>query len=175
MGFQKGASFMDLNPSLLHNYPAALDRAVRMLAERSRSKKEIADRLASAGFDEEVIGLVIFKLEKENLLDDRDFAEQWVLSRGKKYGSVRISRELHAKGIDRDVASSALETLSVEEQLEHASAFAAKKIRSQHSASDKMKLKQRVVAALIRRGYSWDIAVRAYESALAPDNEQSFE
>ena len=161
---------MDLSPSLLHDYPAALDRAVRMLAERPRSKKEIVDRLASVRFDEEVISLVIFKLEKENLLDDRDFAEQWVLSRGRKYGSARIRRELQAKGIDKDTVSSALETLSGEEQLEHASAFAAKKIHSQRSACDERKLKQRVVSALIRRGYSLDIAVRAYESALSYDD-----
>ena len=157
---------MEINPSLLRDYPAALDRAVRLLAERPRSRKEISDRLASARFDEEVIGLVLYKLEKENLLNDRDFAAQWVQSRSRKYGSSRISRELRLKGIDEDTASEVLGSLSEEEQLQHAADFAAKKIRARNPCDDPQKLKQRVTAAIVRRGYSWSIALKAYHHAL---------
>ncbi len=164
---------MEINPSLLHDYPAALDRAVRLLAERPRSKKEISDRLASARFDEEVIGLVLYKLEKENLLDDRDFAAQWVQSRSRKYGSSRISRELHLKGIDEDTASEVLENLSEDEQLLRATDFATKKIRTQRSCDDAQKLKQRVTAAILRRGYSWNIALKAYHQALLQEEKST--
>ena len=157
---------MEIDPSLLHDYPAALDRAVRLLAERPRSRKEISDRLASARFDEEVIGLVLYKLEKENLLNDRDFAEQWVQSRSRKYGSSRISRELRMKGIDEDTASEVLENLPDDEQLLHATDFAVKIIRTRRSGEDPQKLKQRVTAAIVRRGYSWSIALKAYHCAL---------
>ena len=162
---------MEIDPSLLHDYPAALDRAVRLLAERPRSRKEISDRLASARFDEEVISLVLYKLEKEKLLDDRDFAEQWVHSRGLKYGASRISRELRMKGIDADTASEVLESLSEDEQLLRAADFALRKIRSQRSGEDPQKLKQRVTAAIVRRGYSWNIALKAYHYALQREEE----
>ena len=157
---------MEITSSLLHDYPAALDLAVRLLAERPRSRKEISDRLASARFDEEVIGLVLYKLEKENLLNDRDFAMQWVQSRSLKYGPSRISRELHMKGVDQETVSEALENLSETEQLQHATDFAAKKFRTQHSGDDIKKLKQRVTAALVRRGYSWNITIKACHNAL---------
>ena len=151
---------------LLHQYPSALDRAVRMLSERACSKKEIEKRLLSARYDREVIELVLYKLEKEKLLDDLDFAEQWVQSRSKKYGSSRIYRELRIKGVDADTAESVIDSISDEEQTEHAVMLAEKKIRSLRNTCDSAKLKQRVVASLIRRGYTWEIASKAYEKAL---------
>ena len=151
---------------LLHQYPSALERAVRMLSERACSKKEIEKRLFSARYDKNVIELVLYKLEKEKLLDDLDFAEQWVQSRSKKYGSSRIYRELRIKGVDADTAESVLECISEEEQAEHAVQLAEKKIRSLRDSCDSVKLKQRVVGSLIRRGYSWEIASKAYETAL---------
>ena len=83
---------------LLHQYPCALEKAVSILAERARSIQEIEERLKRLHYDQEVISLVIYKLEKEGLLDDSDFAGQWVQSRMRKYGSTRIGAELRQKG-----------------------------------------------------------------------------
>ena len=151
----------------LHQYPAALDRAVRMLAGRPCSRKEIERRLKLARFDADVTELVLYKLEKENLLDDRDFAEQWVQSRSRKYGSARIHRELRMKGIDEETASGILDRISDEEQLLHAVDFAEKKIRSMQDSRDDRKLKHNVITSLVRRGYSWEIALKAFDEAFS--------
>ena len=150
----------------IHQYPPALDRAVRMLAERSCSRREIERKLTLARFDPDVTDLVLFKLEKENLLNDREFAVQWVHSRSRKYGASRIRQELRTKGIDGDIASEILEDLSEEEQLCQAVALAVKKIRSLQSSCEEKKWKQRITAFLIRRGYSWDLALKAFEEAM---------
>ena len=151
---------------LSHQYPAALDRAVRMLAERPCSKKEIDQRLSYSGYDKEVIELVLYKLEKEKLLDDMEFASQWVESRIRKYGSSRIYRELRIKGIGKETAEEILDTIPEEDQIQHAAAFAEKKIRTLNRTEGTKQIKQRVTAALLRRGYSWDIALHAYEEAM---------
>ena len=151
---------------LLRQYPKALDRAVRMLALRSYSRKEIECRLTSAHFDESVIKLVLFKLEKESLLDDRSFAEQWVYSRSGKYGPSRIYRELRMKGIDHETAESVLNTYSEEDQSKQAVTFAMKKIHSLQNSCEPFRMKQRVLSALVRRGYAWKVAADAYEEAL---------
>ena len=150
----------------IHQYPPALDRAVRMLAERSCSRREIERKLTLARFDPDVTDLVLFKLEKENLLNDREFTVQWVHSRSRKYGASRIRQELRTKGIDEDIASEILEDLSEEEQLCQAVALAVKKIRSLQSSCEEKKWKQRITAFLIRRGYSWDLALKAFEEAM---------
>ena len=150
----------------IHQYPPALDRAVRMLAERSCSRREIERKLTLARFDPDVTDLVLFKLEKENLLNDREFAMQWVHSRSRKYGASHIRQELRTKGIDEDIASEILEDLSEEEQLRQAVALAVKKIRSLQPSCEEKKWKQRITSFLVRRGYSWDLALKAFEEAM---------
>ena len=61
----------------LHQYPRALNQAVSMLARRPCSKGEISRNLNQHHYTDEVIELVIYKLEKEKLLDDQNmvFAE----------------------------------------------------------------------------------------------------
>ena len=59
---------------MLQEYPSALEKAVSMLAARARSKKEIMDKLLALRYDPEVAVLVVYKLEKENLLDDEAFS-----------------------------------------------------------------------------------------------------
>ena len=150
----------------IHQYPPALDRAVRMLAERSCSRREIERKLTLARFDPDVTDLVLFKLEKENLLNDREFAMQWVHSRSRKYVAFRIRQELRTKGIDEDIASEILEDLSEEDQLRQAVALAVKKIRSLQPSCEEKKWKQRITSFLVRRGYSWDLALKAFEEAM---------
>lgn len=150
----------------IHQYPPALDRAVRMLAERSCSRREIERKLTLARFEPDVTDLVLFKLEKENLLNDREFAMQWVHSRSRKYGASRIRQELRTKGIDEDIASEILEDLSEEDQLRQAVALAVKKIRSLQPSCEEKKWKQRITSFLVRRGYSWDLALKAFEEAM---------
>ncbi len=151
---------------LYHQYPSALERAVAMLAERSRSKKEIENRLRLNRYDQEVIGLVIFKLEKENLLNDGEFSSQWVESRMKKYGPARIRMELRMKGIDPDTASGAMNLCSEDEQLKTAVILAKKKMKSLGCIGDRKAVFRKVVPMLTRRGFSWETARKAYEAAL---------
>ena len=93
-------------------YPDALNTAVALLARRACSRREIADKLAAHGCCDEVIELVLFKLDKEHLLDDRDFSEQWVRYRtGGSYGPARIYRELRMKGVDEEIAREAVSSM----------------------------------------------------------------
>ena len=79
----------------LCQYPHALNHAVSMLARRPCSKKEISSRLVRLRYTEEVAGLVVYKLEKEKLLDDEAFCEQWIRYRlSGQIGISAIIREL---------------------------------------------------------------------------------
>lgn len=148
---------------LLSQYPSALDKAVAMLVNRSHSKGEIEKRLKTANYDQEVIGLVLYKLEKEKLLDDRDFALQWVESRIRKYGVARIRQELRMKNVDPEIIDEALQTASEEEQLQRAADFIRKKTNGSRASSDPQKFFRNTAAALVRRGYSWETARKAFQ------------
>ena len=94
---------------IVRQYRFALDRAVGYLAARARSRREIEQKLLQAGYRPCTVEMVIYKLQRENLLDDADFARQWVESRQHhKLGRSRIAQELRRKGVSQDEAEEAL-------------------------------------------------------------------
>ena len=53
------------------------DRALRLLAVRPRSRRELETRLRSAGFDPERVAEELARLEEVGLLDDERFAQEF--------------------------------------------------------------------------------------------------
>lgn len=158
---------------LFCQYPEALNAAVAMLARRACSRREIKDKLLSRGWCQETVDMVLAKLDQQNLLDDRDFSDQWTRYRASgKYGTARIYRELRSKGIDEETALESLGTISEEEQLAAASALAVKAASRRKPGEDLFRIRNRALQALIRRGFSWDIARAACDRAFSSFDEE---
>ena len=139
---------------MVRQYRHALDRAVACLAARAHSKVE----------------MVLYKLEREHLLNDADFARQWVEARsGRKLGRSRIAQELRRKGIDADEAEEALSAIGEDAQLADAIALAEKAAARAKSDEDPRKTYQRIAAMLARRGFRWDITKEALAQVLQAD------
>ena len=152
---------------MVRQYRFALDRAVGYLAARARSKHEIEQKLMQAGYRPCTVEMVIYKLQRENLLDDADFARQWVESRqNHKLGRSRIAQELRRKGISQDEAEEALSIIEDEDQLSGAIALATKAVSRIKPDEDLRKASNRIAGMLARRGYSWDIAKKAIQQVL---------
>ncbi len=147
-------------------YPHALNHAVAMLAKRPCSKSEIRTRLIQKRFSEDVSDLVVYKLEKENLLNDKDFCEQWIQSRlSRRYGPARIRMELKMKGIEENYITDGLSSLDTDEALHNACILAYKYWRRTKPDEDIRKTRQKIITALVRKGYSWDTARTACDKA----------
>ena len=157
---------------MVRQYRHALDRAVGYLAARARSRREIEQKLLQAGYRPCTVEMVLYKLEREKLLDDADFARQWVESRSThKLGRSRIAQELRRKGISQEEAEEALEAIDDEEQLSGAVELAAKAAARIKPGEDPRKSANRILGMLSRRGYGWDIAREAIRQAMATDDE----
>lgn len=108
-------------------YRLALDRAVRLLAQREHSMRELIAKLAAKGVDAATAGLVVDDLRGRGLQSDLRFAEAFVHSRiGRGHGPVRIRQELAQRGIARELADEALDGCA-ERWLELAEAARRKK------------------------------------------------
>ncbi len=151
-------------------YPRALNHAVAMLAKRPCSKSEIRTRLLQKQYSEDVTDLVVYKLEKENLLNDQEFCDQWIRSRvSRKYGPARIRMELKMKGIEEDYITEGLNNLDTDEELQNA-CILANKYRSHMKPDDDIrKNRQKIVSALVRKGYSWETARMACDKTEQQD------
>ena len=158
---------------LLSQYPEALNTAVAMLARRACSRKEIRDKLLSRGWCEETADIVLTKLDQKNLIDDRDFSDQWARYRSSgHYGTNRIYRELRFKGVDEETARAAVGSLDEEEQLNAAFDYAVKASSRSKPGEDIRKSRSRVMQSLVRRGFSWEIARAACGRIFDPDDDE---
>lgn len=127
--------------------------AFRYLSFRSRSEKEIRQRLSKHGFDS-VIEKVVKRLQEQGLVNDFAFARFWKDSRlSFKPRSRRILRqELKQKGITEEVIA---EILGDVDDNANAIAVGRKKVRLLAS-SDYAEFHRRLATYLRRRGFSYD-------------------
>ena len=158
----------------IRQYPRALNLAVSMLARRPCSKGEIIRKLLSRKFTGEVAELVVYKLEKDKLVNDSEFCDQWIryrLDRG--YGLSVIHQELRMKGISEGMISSAFERLDPDEGQENALQQARKYWKRIRDGEDLRKGRQKVITSLVRKGYDWDTAREACRKAEDELNQNS--
>jgi regulatory protein len=156
----------------------AKDVCLRLLTDRARSRAELATKLEQKGFTADVAERTLDRLTEVGLIDDADFAQQWVRSRhlysGK--GKRAIALELRRKGIDQQDAADALDTIDSESERDRAVELVRKKLRTQASlptegdrreiAAERDKLVRRLVGMLARRGYTQGMAFEVVRDEL---------
>ena len=151
---------------MIRQYRHALDRAVVFLTARARSNKEVENKLLQCGYLPSTVEMVIYKLQTMNILNDQEFANQWVETRSNKLmGKRRIQQELMRKGISAQDAVTALDF--VDDQSQEVQALQlAQKLAPRYSKDDPRKGLQKLMQALVRRGFDWSIAKEAASEAL---------
>ena len=153
------------------------EQALRLLDQRARSRVELKRRLLAKDEPEELVDDVLDRLEAAGLIDDGEFARQWVRQRAQRRGKSRLAldRELRDKGVSEAVRSDALEELSRAEEDDIARALARKKAASikiePEGYQERVKQLRRIVGVLARRGFpesaALPIAVEALDERLA--------
>lgn len=144
------------------SYPFAMEKAVALLAMRPRTQQEIADALRKNAYPERTVARVMARLDEAGYINDTDFAEQWAASRTNKgMGSRRIRMELRRKGVDGEAIDEALTAIDEDDMLSGA-LKAARKASSGKDITDP-KDRQKILAALARRGYGYSEAKQALD------------
>lgn len=84
-------------------------KALRLLEVRARSRQELRERLAAAGFSTAAVTGVLERLGECGLLDDRRFAQERARALAERgYGPRRIAFELGRCGIEGSLIEEAL-------------------------------------------------------------------
>jgi regulatory protein len=149
----------------LDQYVRGHDKAMRMLGQRARSRREIESALRTLGIVDAVRKGIVEALEGAGLIDDARFAREFVSVRkeARRVGPHRLRRDLTRLGLNRVVVDRALASYGVEEQEALARALVERTVRS--GVIDE-KTVRRVVALLKRKGYDYAVVNRvAYELA----------
>ncbi|NUS95294.1 MAG: recombination regulator RecX [Nocardia sp.] len=150
------------------NLEQAKEACLRLLAVRARSRAELAQRLSAKGHAPEVIEQVLDRLVEVGLIDDADFARQWVQQRHGFSGKGRraLEQELRRKGVSQEDSAAALETVTVDDEYERATELVRRKLRTLPAGLDREKAIRRLVGMLARRGYGHSVAFTVVKAEL---------
>lgn len=146
--------------------------AINYLSYRPRSSKEIIFHLTKKGFEHECAENVTRYLQSVKMVDDNQFAHAFVRDRLKRKptGQALLRQQLLAKGISSAMADQVLTEL-VSPQSQQASALQAAKRKiqlTQHTEKiiDAEKREKRILDFLLRRGFSYEIALKTIRTTL---------
>ncbi len=147
---------------------------LRLLTARSRTRAELLGQLAKRGYPEDVSARVLDRLAGVGLVDDAEFAEQWVRSRHARAGKSRraLAAELHTKGVDNDVITAALGGIDAGAERDRAEQLVRAKLRRETLSGDDTRITRRLVGMLARRGYSQNLACEVVLAELAAERDR---
>lgn len=141
----------------------ARERCYYLLGYRDHSKKELYDKLLKSVCPEVALE-AIEMMEQQGLLDDDKYAHKlaryYLLQ--KKWGEKRASFEMQKKGIHRELIQAAIADCEVNTN-EQIHTIIDKKY---YDCLEDYKSKQKMIAGLMRLGYSYDdikYAISTYE------------
>ncbi len=135
---------------------AAFQKALNFISYRPRSIKETRDRLLKTKFEENVVEQALSKLIEKQLLDDHEFATEWVENRSafKARSSFLLRRELFQKGIAEEIIDKALKDVD-DTELAYKAAE-AKAHRYEHL--EWKEYRKKLSGYLSRRGFRYSIS-----------------
>ncbi len=144
---------------------SAKDRAVRIVSATSISERELQRRLVRRGEQPEDAAAAVEWLRELGAVDDGAMARRIVARAVEKgYGESRIRQELYAKGIPRELWADALEELP--EMDDAIDRFLRQRLGGRDPDQKEL---QRIIAALQRRGHSWEdiqAGLRRYQESM---------
>jgi regulatory protein len=140
----------------------------------ARTRAQLQQALARRRIPDDVSAAVLDRFEAVDLVDDAEFARQWVESRhaGRGLAKRALAHELRQRGVAEATLKGAVEQVTAEDELSAARELVRRKLRSMTSASatDPERVTRRLAGLLARKGYSGPVAwqaIRDENAALA--------
>jgi regulatory protein len=152
---------------------AAEQAALRILRGAAQSEAALSRRLQRRGFSEEASHAASSAAVLSGYVDDTALARSIVDRRRTRRGTARIAAELRARGIDGDVVTAALDSVTPDEQLESAIREVRRRLRDglPDNPAERRRLLGRIGGALSRLGFRGDVIARALHAAGADPEE----
>ena len=139
---------------------SAYEYALNLLTDRPYSARNLRRKLVQKKLPPADVDAAIERLIGNGLLDDARYAEQF--ARGRLLGTgasrLRIRQQLYQRGIQREVAEAAIDSVIEEESVDLDAVIEkdARKKLATLGGLDPLVVKRRLYAHLARRGYGPD-------------------
>ena len=136
--------------------PTPFGRALRLLARREHTRRELRAKLAAYVADPAELDALLDDLSARGWLNEARVVEQVLSSKRARFGAARIRHALIGRGVPDELIDPALRTLR-ETELEAARAVWSRKFRAPAISRED---RARQVRFLQSRGFGMEIAMR---------------
>jgi regulatory protein len=156
-------------PSMPDHEAAGREICLRLLAQRARSRRELADALRRRGVPEEVSRPLLDRFAEVGLVDDVDLAQSLARAHtAKGLAPAAAAARLRQRGLDDGAVAKALAEQRPEDVMAAAREFAAKRLSRMAGLPPEVQAR-RLLAQLARRGYRPEAAIRVVREVLSDD------
>lgn len=144
------------------------DKVLNFLSFRARSQYEINFYMLRKNWPEEIRKKIIDKLNQLKLINDEDFARQWIFSKShsRPAGKALVKYELQKKGIAKEM----IDRLLSEERTETTEEILAEKLCQKRLERLKnlpsREKREKLFGLLSRRGFSSETAVEVIDKLI---------
>ena len=162
---------MKFEKPLSESQKRAINYVLFLLSKRPYTRRQIEEKLNLKKFDSEEQKFVFDCLHEWRLLDDFQFAKNYIrFSQAQKpKGRRRIYFELIKKGVDKELIEKSLEEeLSQDKEQEGLEEIFAKFCRRNKNLP-REKFYNRALGFLLRRGFSYDESKKAVQEKMTND------
>lgn len=164
---------------MIEDYDRARDFAVRYLGHAPRTRRQLRDKLTDKEFSTEAIDAVIQFLTQKGYLNDIFFAKNYISNKTRinNYGRRRIIVGLLQKGVSKEDIQAAYNQIDEDDNAEDETAAAARALAKRTARKDMDEIrndpkeKQRLMAFLVRRGFSYDIVKKVLNDHLEEETQ----
>lgn len=140
----------DLKKIIFENEKSkAMSRVTKYIGSSLKTQKQIRDYLRKKEYSDDTIEFVMSKLVEYNYIDDKKYAQAYVLTYGKKYGKLKLKSQLKVKGVSEEIIECVLEDNKVDSIESVASKYLKNKVMSYEVC-------QKLFRFLYSRGYEFD-------------------
>jgi len=177
--WRKRLEIKDEKERIIKDYAKAkertMNRAVRLLAAKPRSVKELRERLLEKEWTNgAIVDEVLKKLEEYKYLDDHQFAESFAAAklRQKPLGKRRLQQALSQKKLDKETVEEAIEKVYEKTPEDEIIDRAIKKRLGLKGKPASREDTKKFYDFLLRQGFSYDlVSAKMREIATFDENE----
>ena len=160
-------------PPLAPDAHDAAKAALRLLRYRPRSEHELRTRLAEKEYTPETVDEAVDRIRVWGLIDDAEFADEWVRGRRRRRGRSKgaLERELRDKGVAEAHIAGAVAGIDDSDERRQATDLVRARLSRRPgealSGESIVGERRRLVAYLARRGYATGLAMSVVNAELA--------
>lgn len=144
--------------------PSLQARALRLLAQREHSRRELESKLRDKASSPEALVAVLDALERKDWISAKRVAQSVLNHRSAQWGDARLRQALLAKGLPKEVVAASMNEIETSEW-DRAQALW---LRKYGQAAGNAKERARQMRFLLSRGFPHGLVVKVLHHTMAP-------